>query len=475
MTAITTLAGHFHPVLVHLPIGILLLALFLEWLSLKPKYEGWRPAAHMALGLGAIAAIFSCITGYFESQTGDYDTQLVNTHKWLAIIMTATAIVLYYLTRKGVFGLKEKIGTLVTLSLLIATGHLGGTLTHGPGYLTEGLGEPDFTRMLKPIPNIDSADVYAQLVQPVLHDNCYRCHSSAKQKGGLRLDEPKWIMKGGKDGAVITPGHAQTSEIIKRIMLPLDDEHHMAPKEKTQLTKDEVALLKWWIDAGAPTDKQVRELPKDSTIKNTLLAFAKGTAGPTADAEGPLNVADSDMPREPVHAAGKRAIERLEAQGAQVLPIADGSPYLAIGFINDTIGKDGIDALKDVSDQLVSLKCSFLPIKDDALPTIGKCTHLVRLWLDHTQITGNDLQSLQSLSNLKYLNLTNTNVNIEHLKPLQSLPQLKELYLYQTKVDKSNWAALQKDFPHTRLDSGGYNVPFLTTDTAIVRAPARKN
>jgi hypothetical protein len=99
----------------------------------------------------------------------------------------------------------------------------------------------------------------------------------------------------------------------------------------------------------------------------------------------------------------------------------------------------------------------------------------VRLWLDHTAITGADLGELRTLANLKYLNLTGTGVGAGDVVKLKGLPKLAALYLYQTKVGRGDWDGLRRDFPRVVLDSGGYSIPFLTTDTAIVRTPVKKS
>jgi hypothetical protein len=281
-------------------------------------------------------------------------------------------------------------------------------------------------------------------------------------------------MKGGKDGAVIVPGHAATSLLIRRILLPLDDDHHMAPKEKTQLTAAEIKLLQWWIGTGASFDKPVGRLPQDNAVHAMLAAFQDGTAGPVADSGAlVLNIADSTIPTTPAPQAPAEAIRRLQNAGALVLPVSQGSNYLSVSFPSGSMGAAAIQTLPLLKDQLVSLKCSFTAIGDEIIPVAAACPHLVRLWLDHTRITGRNLVDLRALGNLRYLNLTGTVVTKEDLLGLSSLPKLARLYLYQTKVDKSQWAALKAAFPHTLLDSGGYALPFLTADTAIVREPAK--
>jgi hypothetical protein len=66
-------------------------------------------------------------------------------------------------------------------------------------------------------------------------------------------------------------------------------------------------------------------------------------------------------------------------------------------------------------------------------------------------------------------------VGAADISQLKGLPKLSVLYLYQTRVGRADWSALKRDFPRVALDSGGYVIPFLSTDTAIVRAPKGPN
>jgi uncharacterized membrane protein len=473
MAAALTLIGRLHPLLVHLPIGIILLALFLEALSMRQAYAGLKPAADLSLLVGVCCAALSCITGWLLSQTGDYDPGLVVVHQWLAISLTVVSAGLYFVLRRRPVGgppsrgLRRVLMTVVVV-LLILTGHWGGSLTHGPGYLTADLASGSTQPTLRPIADIRSAVVYLSMVQPILHDNCYGCHSAARVKGGLRLDAQERILRGGKDGPVIVAGQAAASLLIKRVTLPTDDEHHMAPKEKGQLTPMEIRLLRWWIDKGASFDKPVGALPQDTGMAAVWQAFHAGTAGPVVSA-AILNVADSDLPMGPVAGAPAEAVRRVRASGALVLPIAEGSNYLEVECISDSLGPDALKAIPLLKEQLVSLKCSWVRGGDELVTAAAACPRLVRLWLDRTAITGANLGELRALANLKYLNLTGTAVGVRDVVQLKSLPKLSELYLYQTKVGRADWGALARDFPHVVLDSGRYSIPFLATDTAIVR------
>jgi uncharacterized membrane protein len=96
---ISEVIGRLHPVLVHLPIGILLLAGLFQLLAFKPKYTGLHVATSIALFWGMISAILSCISGYLLSLSGDYDEELVDTHKWFAIATASISLIAYLFNR----------------------------------------------------------------------------------------------------------------------------------------------------------------------------------------------------------------------------------------------------------------------------------------------------------------------------------------------------------------------------------------
>jgi uncharacterized membrane protein len=472
LLSITEFIGHLHPVLVHLPIGILLLACLFIWQSRKDKYERLQPAINTILFLGMLSAVLACITGFILSQTGDYDEQLLGLHQWMGISVAAISILTYWL-RKRAFPAKWQFPLSgLLLVLIFITGHLGGSLTHGPDYLTQplrdlsGSGDSIVVRR-KFIPDIQQAILYADLVQPVLEGKCYGCHGPRKQKGRLRMDQPGLLMKGGKDGAVIIPGKPDESLLIKRIGLPEEDEHHMAPKEKPQLSEKEIRLLQWWVGQGADFTKKVKDIQQPESIKSILLFFQTDTA---TRKEIP------DIPEKPVEKAGEAALQKLRDRGVVILPVAQNSNWLDANFITAVAVRDAdMGLLLPVRKQLTWLKLGGALIDDSALAIIGQCSNLIRLQLDHTAITDKGMDWLKSLSRLQTLNLVGTHISSAGLMKLKDLKELRSLFLFQTAVDKKDWDQLKKAFPRVELDSGGYMVPFLQTDTMIVRPPILKS
>lgn len=469
LISIIEFIGHLHPVLVHLPIGILLLASLFLWQSRKDKSEHLQPVINVILLLGMISAILTCITGYILSSTGEYDEETVSLHQWMGISVAVVSIITYYFFRKNILYRWQGLFAATLLLLLIVTGHLGGSLTHGADYLTqplENLSDSVVVTKRKPIPNVQEAMAYVDIIQPIFKEKCYGCHGPSKQKGKLRLDQPDMIMKGGKDGVVIVAGKSTESELIKRIMLPREEEHHMAPKEKPQLSAMEIALLNWWVDNGADFTKKVKDLPQPEKIKPHLAALQK---------EGDEQKELTGIPETPVEKADQSAIEVLRKAGVIVLPVSQTSNYLKANFSIASKTSDSlISLLIPLKKQLISLKFSGVPVTDSSLSLIVQCNNISRLELDHTQVSDNGIGKLQSLDQLISLNLVGTKVTAVGVMKLKGMKKLKNVYLYQSAVDKKDWPSLYKNFPKVILDSGGYAVPLLTTDTTIVKPPKEK-
>src|SRR4051794_1371520 len=91
---------------------------------------------------------------------------------------------------------------------------------------------------------------FARDIEPILARSCVSCHGAIKQRGGLRLDDGEFARKGANSGPAFKPGDSGGSRLI-HLVAGLDAELKMPPKEKPPLTKDEVGLLRAWIDQGA--------------------------------------------------------------------------------------------------------------------------------------------------------------------------------------------------------------------------------
>lgn len=445
--------GRLHPLLVHLPIGILLLAILFEWLPTRKPFKSIRRSIGFILWIGFLSALASGITGYLLSQSGDYDSKAITWHQYSGIGLIFISLTYAWSRRQKQLKPIYKLLSVIMLGLITVTGHLGGSLTHGEDYLTAGFDSVKEVNLSKV--NLQQAIYYDDLVKPILESKCYGCHGSSKQKGKLRLDEPQHILKGGKGGTILVAGKVDESEMINRMLLPLNDEDHMPPKEKKQLTEKEIAVLKTWIASGADFRKSVTESGQLTELENILSSQKMAVL--------------SDVPEKEVLPTDAIVVAELHKLGVVVVPVASGSNYLSVNLINATSLDSVIDLLIVIKEQLVWLKAGNQPVSDLQLSKVSALTSLTRLALEHTEITDQGVVGLKSMTTLQHLNLNYTKVTAAGVMALTALKNLQSVYLYGTNIKPEEMAELSRSFPDTHLEFGNYIVPALPTDTVEVR------
>ena len=320
--------GRFHPLIVHLPIGILILAVLFECLSIFRKYHSLETAVAPSLFVGALSAVLASVTGWFLREEGGYDEVLVTRHFYLGIATTVLALVMVSfrsrVNRTVTDANKVKklnvILSIVLVALLSATGHFGGSLTHGDDYLTAAFTASDpVDPMIEigKITNVDSAEVYAQIVQPLLEARCYSCHSSASQKGKLRLDSKDFILKGGKHGSALAGDIPDSMLLYKVLTLPIDDEHHMPPREKTQMSSTEIDFIGEWVSGGAPFNGTIAQMSNAKKLIALVHSMQYTSEKPW-------------IPDEEVAAADQDVVTQLQRMGVVVNTLSVKSNYMLV-------------------------------------------------------------------------------------------------------------------------------------------------
>lgn len=462
--------GRFHPVLVHLPIGFLILAGLLEIGRLTNKIEVKDSTISFILFWSAIGATLSCVAGYLLSLGGGYEAQLLEEHKWQGI-WVAVASWVAWVAKSDLFIDKIPFGSLLYVPALVIggfftmiAGHHGGALTHGEGYLSQETPEPfrgwlgmepkteKGNDEIKPIADVNNAMVFQDVVNPILKARCVQCHNANKMKGDLRMDEVDLLKKGGENGPIFVAGKGEESEMIKRCLLPLEDENHMPPKGKTQLSEGQIAILTWWIDQGAPFDKKVAELKATDAVKPILASL--GTSQNTSSS-GPSGGTESPVLSLKVPTPDPKAIEALKKAGLLVLPIASGSNLLEINAVNVSALTDNqMTLLEPLKEQIVWLKLGDTKITDQASTIISKLKNLQKLHLENTAISDIMIRQIKALSYLEYLNLVNTQVTDSGIKELASSKSLLSLHVWHSKVTEAGVTALKQAKPNLEVTIG---------------------
>jgi WD40 repeat protein len=116
---------------------------------------------------------------------------------------------------------------------------------------------------IAPLSRTTTVDFEREVV-PFLRDNCLSCHCKTTTKGGLNMETPELMVKGGDTGPAVKPGHGAES-LLLQAAAHQDDDLKMPPRDNKakakNLTPQQLALLRLWIDQGAKASpKREREL-----------------------------------------------------------------------------------------------------------------------------------------------------------------------------------------------------------------------
>src|SRR5262245_56391791 len=111
--------------------------------------------------------------------------------------------------------------------------------------------EPDLKKL--PAPAAKTGVTYDADIRPILEKaGCFKCHGAEKQKAKLRVDSLAAIKKGSENGPIFEAGKSEKSTLVHSVARILDEDLNMPPEDKGEpLTKDQVALVRAWIDQGA--------------------------------------------------------------------------------------------------------------------------------------------------------------------------------------------------------------------------------
>jgi len=287
-------------------------------------------------------------------------------------------------------------------------------------------------------------------VLPFITQKCIDCHKAPfeengkkkEPKAGLRLDASWAIVKGSENGPVLTAGAPDKSAIYESVMLPKDDDGHMPPKGD-DLTKEEVALLKKWIEEGA-----------------NFGGWIGSTLGMPAGAATELAKPFKPRPHDLFYATLEKEVKPLaddvlakaKAAGAQVSPVKVDSPLVRVDFLTGVSKCDDakVEGILVIKENIVQLDLGRTVITDGALKTVGQLPRIVALDLRQTKITDAGLEALSSLKKLETLNLYGTEITDAGLKHLAKIKSLKNVYLWQSKATKAGVKQLTVSIPNLK-------------------------
>ena len=437
--------GRMHPLVLHFPLVLLFVGIFLECLITQKNFQ--HPATAKITSyvfyLFALSASLAALFGFFLYKEGSYLGQEVILHKWTGTAVSLLAILILWIKeRAAVLYYYATLG--VSAICLILAGHLGSEVTHGEGFLTEPLQKQ---QKIITVENADSAIVFRDVIQPILNEKCLNCHNANRAKNDLILTDYQSIMEGGETGDAIVAGKAEKSFLYEYVLLPINDSLHMPPKEKLQLDREEIKLIGWWINSGASPDQKYVSLPKVDSIQTIMLSKFHPRKG--------IDLLDISF-------ADQEDIKQLNNPYRTVQQISATKPYIAVflGSKKDFSAKD-LTELKDIGNQVVSVDMGNSQVKDDDLKNLRQFPHVQKLHLQNIAISDEGVKHLKDLPFLDVLNLSGTKITAKTLDEISGWKNLKKLYLYNTAVSKESLGSLKKSHPDLEV----YNTQFDLTDT----------
>jgi uncharacterized membrane protein len=442
--------GRFHPVILHFPIVLIILAFILELLRRLKVLKTPDIVITIILIAAAVSTIVAIASGFLLYASGDYSGALMQQHLWIGVItgVCILATVAFYFIYHGNANLYPlyAAGLLISNGAVAYTSHLGGSITHGEDYLTEYLpmiGSKGDTIKMK-----EEKDmlVYEDVIVPVFEAKCLGCHNDKRSKGDFSMASFQTILKGGESGnAGIHAGNADSSEIYRRLILPEDDDDRMPPKGKTPMTGAETALLKYWIQKGADMKMNVVDLRADSTT-NGMVSHILPELKRYRRKEMIAHAKNEQLQKSLDTVARQLNINIRKDTAAEEELFTISMKFPPARLTNEQLRE--LAPFRDVFSKMSLVSSG---IEDDGLYHIGEMSNLKELYLQKTNLNGTGLVYLKNLKQLEVLNLSYTKIDDKAALELLNIPNLREVYLFQTKASPDVVKALQEYKPTLRI------------------------
>lgn len=460
--------GRFHPVILHLPIGILTLALLKEFASLFTRDV---TSTRSIMFFAAASSVIAVIAGFllYQSDLDGEATDLGNRHLWGGIAFSCVTILAYIV--KSWTDALASTGWVYRFLLLISAGvmgfasHDGASMVHGSDYLSKyappalkpllGGKVENTTDPSDPAQGVAPAEpiVYQDVVAPMMEEKCWKCHNADKIKGKFRMDTYELLVKGGKEGAGLVAGDAAKSNIVIRCELPIDDDERMPPDEKPGLTAEQLTVIKWWINAGASPTVKVNEANAPAEVAAIIAKQAPVVKKPSAPASTNETAPKADNQRDALKAAVSEVQKSFPGAVQFESQDSAGLAFTAVSMRGKFSDED-TTKLGPVMAGLVSADFSATLITDQSLAQLAPAQGLRNLRLSETKVTDAGMDVIAKMASLESLNLYGTEVTDAGLQKLAALPQLKKLYVWRSKVTPAGIEELKKKLPQCVIEAG---------------------
>jgi len=394
--AVLELLGKSHLLWVHLPIGFIFLALVLTLLKWKNPEAPYFILLPLIWRLATLAAIFSVLSGLLLSENQEGTNLLF--HQYAGIFLTM-GLITYLIFKKNFI--------LIFIGILfVITIHLGASLTHGEDYL--------FKKKKKEITQLNEVELFEDAIVPIFKAKCFSCHKPGKSKGDLDLTS--YEKMGDKE------------ELVRRTHLPKSHKEFMPSNGKAPLSKEQLAILSYWVEIGAPKTKRLAQLQLDAKRKAIFESFFKLNENPLLS----LNVKPAKY-------------EHLAKNGFLIQPIYRQSALLEVKYTGKR--KPELKSLQEIKKQVVWLDLSNSGLRDEDLNIVGQLENLFKLNLSKNDISNQGITALGKLKHLKEINLYETKVSSDALNHILQMPNIDKIYVWETKIPTNYLDSIAKMKP----------------------------
>lgn len=453
----TPFIASFHPLVLHLPIGMLAAVLALEFASIFNKHAE-TGARNFLWFLTALTASLSFATGYLLGEEGGYEKELLSDHLWAAGIFTSicwSTLAINILKHNGLLRVLSLAA--VTISLVLAS-HPGGLMVHGdpfasaPWKVEAETSPEDQYGILPAVP--DPFNPYTDVIHPIIEAKCVSCHGPKKKKGKLRVDSYEALMLGGDFGPCIEPGDSEYSLFVELMELPIDDEEHMPPEDEHQMAQEEIDVIKWWIDAGAKPDVTMPRADAPAELLPFLVPGYRLLPEPTEDELAEIAAEEARKADEANRGNVETLLQSVSAElrdSLQFSSLTSSKLNLKPAGDSDAFDNDDLEKLETLAPHLLRIDLSDTAITSKSLKTLKHATKLEHLSLRNTKVDENALRHLANLQSLQSLNLYATKTGDQILSEIPELPNLRTLYLGETEVTPETIEKLQARHPNLEI------------------------
>jgi len=451
--------GRFHPLFLHLPIGALMLVFVMEGAKLL-SFGKYKPNTTMAMFFAAATAVFAVVFGYCLYLTGGFEGDLIEEHKRDGIIFTIAVIIAFLV--KYTADLKPTVQffkplyailLLASGAVMMSAGHHGGEITHGDplnSLPSKILAEREATAN-KPV-DTDPV-VYTGIVHNILEEKCISCHGADKQKSGLRLDSYAAMLDGGEEEECLVPGDTKKSALVSYLHLPMEDDLHMPPEGKTQMTEEEIQILEWWVKIGAPEKARISEVEVTPAIQkalDSLISPEERERREKATREAIAAKKAADAKKRAALASALTSVNEKFPGSLTYISMENTDLAFTVVSFRKVFTDADIAILADVADSVTEVDLGSSKVTDKGIAELAKFKNLKSLKLNGTAVTDQGLAALSGLENLESLNLYNTAITDAGLKSLQGKSKLLKVYLWKTKVTDAGVKELEKSLKDAR-------------------------